>query len=178
MKKIMVLILGVVSVALITGCQKKERAEAPMQQPMVSEQSSAVAPASASAIATEPVQTGMASPVATAVETTTTAVTQAATAAIDQTAALVEKPTPQQVQQALKNAGLYAGKVDGSLGPKTKKAIEEFQAANGLTSDGKVGPRTWAKLGAHLNGASAVATEPIMPMDASATGSTTNGASR
>ena len=50
------------------------------------------------------------------------------------------------VQNALKNANLYAGNVDGVLGPKTKKAIKDFQSQNNLTADGKVGPKTWQKL--------------------------------
>ncbi len=53
------------------------------------------------------------------------------------------KPTSKQIQQALKNAGLYDGKVDGNVGPKTKKAIEAFQTQNGLKADGKVGRKTW-----------------------------------
>ncbi len=61
-----------------------------------------------------------------------------------------DKPTPKQIQQALKNAGVYKGKVDGNIGPRTKKAIEEFQSQNGLKADGKVGPRTWKALSAHL----------------------------
>ncbi|MCX5710547.1 MAG: peptidoglycan-binding domain-containing protein [Candidatus Omnitrophica bacterium] len=60
------------------------------------------------------------------------------------------KPTPLQIQAALKNAGLYTGEVDGKLGPKTKKAIQEFQKANGLKADGKVGPKTWELLKMHL----------------------------
>ncbi len=161
MKKNMVLVVGIVSVAMIAGCSKKESAEAPIQQPMVAEQP--VEGAAMTAMA--PVEPAAAAQVA--------AVTEAATAAMEQVAAnavTIEKPTPQQIQQALKNAGLYAGKVDGSLGPKTKKAIEEFQAQNGLTADGKVGPKTWAKLGSHLSAASAIATEPILPVDDSATG--------
>jgi len=54
------------------------------------------------------------------------------------------------IQAALKNAGYYTGAVDGKLGPKTKKAIEEFQAAKGLKVDGKVGPKTWAELEKNL----------------------------
>lgn len=66
------------------------------------------------------------------------------------------KPTNIEIQTALKNAGFYSGKVDGSLGPKTKKAIENFQSANGLKIDGKVGPKTWEALSKHLS----AATEP------------------
>lgn len=58
----------------------------------------------------------------------------------------VENPDEKMIQQALKNLGLYAGDIDGSIGPKTKEAIKEFQTKNNLTSDGKVGPKTWAVL--------------------------------
>jgi peptidoglycan hydrolase-like protein with peptidoglycan-binding domain len=174
MKKIMVVVLGVGSIALMAGCQKKESAEAPMQQPMVAEQPASGA-GTAAAVATEPM-----APAAAPVAAATTAVTDAAAAAVQQVAAgtPVEKPTPQQIQQALKNAGLYAGKIDGSLGPKTKKAIEEFQSQNGLNADGKVGAKTWSKLGEHLTGANSVATEPIMPADTSATGTTSAESSK
>ena len=61
-----------------------------------------------------------------------------------------EKPTVQDIQVALKNAQLYQGKVDGILGPRTRKAIEDFQEHSGLKVDGKVGPQTWAKLKAYF----------------------------
>jgi len=59
------------------------------------------------------------------------------------------------IQQALKNLGLYSGEVDGSIGPKTKEAIKEFQSKNSLAADGKVGPKTWAALKNALNTSSA-----------------------
>jgi len=59
-------------------------------------------------------------------------------------------PTPKQVQTALKNAGFYKGEIDGKIGPKSKEAIMNFQRDNNLVTDGKVGPKTWAKLKAHL----------------------------
>ena len=55
-----------------------------------------------------------------------------------------------EIQTALKAAGFYAGSIDGKIGPRTKKAIEEFQKANGLQVDGKVGPKTWAELEKYL----------------------------
>ena len=55
-----------------------------------------------------------------------------------------------EIQTALKNAGFYAGAIDGKIGPKTKNAIEEFQKAKGLKADGKVGPKTWAELEKYL----------------------------
>lgn len=64
--------------------------------------------------------------------------------------AVPEKPTTEDIQKALKNAGLYVGAIDGKAGPKTKKAIEEFQKQNNLTADGKVGPKTWEKLKSYL----------------------------
>lgn len=62
------------------------------------------------------------------------------------------KPTAKEVQTALKNAGFYAGAIDGKIGPMTKKATEEFQKANNLQVDGKVGPKTWGALSRYLSG--------------------------
>ncbi len=56
------------------------------------------------------------------------------------------KATPKRIQKALKNAGFYSGPVDGKIGKRTRKAIKEFQKANGLNSDGVVGQKTWEKL--------------------------------
>ncbi|MFA5272139.1 MAG: peptidoglycan-binding domain-containing protein [Candidatus Omnitrophota bacterium] len=72
-----------------------------------------------------------------------------------------EKSTPENIQTALKNAGVYTGSVDGKIGPKTKKAIEAFQQQNGLTVDGKVGPKTWDKLKNYLNKVAEPMPEPI-----------------
>ncbi|MFH2144494.1 MAG: peptidoglycan-binding domain-containing protein [Candidatus Omnitrophota bacterium] len=51
-----------------------------------------------------------------------------------------------QIQQALKSAGFDPGLIDGKIGPKTKKAVKDFQKANNLVADGIVGKRTWEKL--------------------------------
>ena len=51
-----------------------------------------------------------------------------------------------EVQICLQNAGFYKGKINGIKGKSTKKAIREFQKANGLKADGKVGPKTWEAL--------------------------------
>ena len=69
------------------------------------------------------------------------------------------KPGATQIQTALKNAGFYTGTIDGKIGPMSKKAIIEFQKANGLQADGKVGPKTWAALEKYLT---------VSPEDASA----------
>ena len=179
MKKATLSVLGVVFLALvITGCHKKETAEVPGSQPVVMEQTAGAPTANAPIVEAAVSQADSSIQAAsTAVETAASAVTEATQSAVEQAAAVIEKPTPQQIQQALKNAGLYNGKVDGEIGPKTKRAIEAFQSQNGLTADGKVGAKTWSKLGSHLSGASAVATEPVMPADASATGTTTQAVS-
>ena len=36
--------------------------------------------------------------------------------------------------------------INGNLGPNTEAAVKDFQAGNGLTVDGIVGPQTWSKL--------------------------------
>lgn len=36
--------------------------------------------------------------------------------------------------------------VDGNFGPKTKQAVIQFQKDHGLSPDGIIGPKTWAKL--------------------------------
>ena len=57
----------------------------------------------------------------------------------------------QQIQTALKNAGFYTGKIDGKIGPGSKRAIEAFQTSKGLKVDGKVGPKTWTALESYLS---------------------------
>ena len=76
---------------------------------------------------------------------------------VEAPAVVGDKPTDQQIQQALQGAGLYNGPIDGKIGPGTKKAIRKFQIQNELTVDGKVGKKTWAKLAPHLSNAAASA---------------------
>jgi len=66
------------------------------------------------------------------------------------TVSLEKDSRNKEIQIALKAAGFYTGAIDGKIGPKSKKAIEEFQSAKGLKVDGKVGPKTWAELEKYL----------------------------
>jgi peptidoglycan hydrolase-like protein with peptidoglycan-binding domain len=49
-------------------------------------------------------------------------------------------------QQALQQAGLYKGKVDGKFGPQTKAAVKEFQKENGLKPTARLDSATMKKL--------------------------------
>lgn len=62
------------------------------------------------------------------------------------------KENIKEIQTCLKNAGFYAGKIDGIKGKNTRKAIREFQEANGLMADGIVGKKTWALLSRYASG--------------------------
>jgi murein L,D-transpeptidase YcbB/YkuD len=62
----------------------------------------------------------------------------------------VTQPSISQIQAALKNAGFYAGTLDGHSGSQTRSAVKEFQKANKLTADGKVGKQTWKLLEPYL----------------------------
>ena len=52
-----------------------------------------------------------------------------------------------QIQQKLKELGLYTGTIDGVYGTATQKAIRQFQKNCGLTVDGIAGPKTLLYLG-------------------------------
>ena len=58
--------------------------------------------------------------------------------------------TTEQVQAALLKAGFYKGKIDGIMGPKTKKAVKAFQGSRGLKADGVAGPQTQEALSGYL----------------------------
>lgn len=54
------------------------------------------------------------------------------------------------VQEVLKKAGFYSGKIDGKPGPRTAEAVKEFQRSCGLKADGRIGPKTMLKLNEFL----------------------------
>ncbi|MHC1694387.1 MAG: M14 family zinc carboxypeptidase [Eubacteriales bacterium] len=61
-------------------------------------------------------------------------------------------PEVELLQLALKRAGYYTGKLDGSFGPLTQAAVLRFQTAQGLTRDGVVGAITWGRLMPYITG--------------------------
>ena len=58
------------------------------------------------------------------------------------------------IQEKLSRWGYYSGKVDGVYGSKTVEAVKYFQRKNGLSVDGKCGPKTLAALGINVSAAS------------------------
>lgn len=52
------------------------------------------------------------------------------------------------LQAKLNEKGYDCGAVDGIFGPKTDRAVKNYQRAMGLEVDGIVGPKTWAALNA------------------------------
>lgn len=61
-----------------------------------------------------------------------------------------------QIQQKLRQLGLYSGSVDGIYGTATQKAVRQFQKNCGLTADGIAGPKTLLYLGLGSGSSSSV----------------------
>jgi hypothetical protein len=57
-----------------------------------------------------------------------------------------EGPLVLALQQALRELRFWVGEPDGAFGNLTEQAVYAFQKVNGLTVDGRVGPRTWGAL--------------------------------
>jgi len=152
MKNLVLVLVAVFALTTFIGCNKKKKDDAADLNGVTTENVVSVTDNSTNADLTNSV------PVV--VENSSAASTDVAEPAMAPAAsdvAVPGKPTPKLIQQALKNAGLYDGKVDGTIGPKTKKAIEAFQSQNGLKADGKVGRKTWKALSAYLNKSTEVA---------------------
>ena len=52
-----------------------------------------------------------------------------------------------QVQMALKEKGFYLGKIDGVMGPATRRALIAFQRQQGLEPTGRIDQPSIAALG-------------------------------
>ena len=91
-------------------------------------------------------------PTTLSTNTTTTPTTPTITAPTQQ---LKEGDTGAQVkllQKELKSLGFLSGVADGTFGPGTKSAVEQFQSSRGLTPDGQVGKDTLTALRQALRG--------------------------
>ncbi|MGI8594169.1 MAG: peptidoglycan-binding domain-containing protein [Solirubrobacteraceae bacterium] len=53
-----------------------------------------------------------------------------------------------RAQSRMTRAGYDTGGVDGIYGGKTESAVKKLQSDYGLTVDGVVGPKTWARINA------------------------------
>ena len=152
MKKYVSLTLVLTSVLFLAGCQGKS-----VEDEMSIDTDRALE--EIAALTNEEITTTPAGQTLTSTGLSTTATIPVVDASM--TSGVYEKPTTELIQQALQNAGMYSGKVDGDLGPKTKRAIREFQEQNGLNADGKVGPKTWQKLSPYLNSAPVAAVSGV-----------------
>ena len=145
MKKFTFIILALVAVVYLASCGRKQQPISETQEPISIEELSKFD----SSIQTVPEVAAKTAPAVT--------VTPSSTVSPDETKleqlppSGPYKPTVREIQTALKNAGFYMAMVDGKKGPLTKKAIEDFQRANNLEVDGKVGIKTWAVLSPYLN---------------------------
>ena len=146
MKKGILIIMIFVLAGLFYGCSKKQQSLEEMQQPMsmetlVTMNTTSMAPSEAK--------------VPLEVKASSASVLGPVSASSGKLEPLPPggpyKPTANEIQTALKNAGFYSGAIDGKIGPNSKKAIIEFQKNNELVADGKIGPKTWAVLSRYLN---------------------------
>lgn len=146
-KLLIALVAGLVGLSIaLVGCKGRvDKAQEQALQPEleIAEQSLITTEEGMSTQPIEPAQT-------IAMETVPPTAASPAAALERPIAASVKMTREMDIQMALKSAGFYSGAIDGKIGPKTKKAIEEFQKANGLKADGKVGPKTWAVLEKYL----------------------------
>jgi len=60
--------------------------------------------------------------------------------------AISQKEKIKQAQHALKNEGLYKGKIDGNWGSKSRQALMQFEKRNNLPATGKLDSKTFAAL--------------------------------
>lgn len=158
MKKCSVMLVALMFAVTLSGCGKKQQSLEDMQQPMAPEDLNRIKTETQMSQDMKPEQMPLQTPSGVNLNAQ-----QGSLVVVEPQKSETKleplppsgpyKPSSLEIQTALRNAGYYLGKVDGKLGPMSKKAIEEFQKANGLKADGKVGPKTWGILSRHLNAA-------------------------
>lgn len=137
MKRFICAVSVLILLVSLSACRKKQDSLEQMQEPISMESLTII---------------GSEGQVPAAPEAKTTLTVPAKTEALS-IQPMASRPAVTDIQTALQNSGYYKGVVDGKSGPLTKKAITDFQKANGLEPDGKVGSKTWAVLGAYLTSA-------------------------
>ena len=145
MKKFIFIILALVSVVYLAACGRKQQPISETQEPISIEELAKFD----TSIQTVPEVMTKTAPAVTVTPSST--VSPAGTKLEQLPPSGPYRPTVREIQTALQNAGFYMAMIDGKKGPLTKKAIEDFQRANNLGVDGKVGTKTWDVLGPHLN---------------------------
>ena len=145
MKKFIFIILALVSIVYLTGCGRKQQPISETQEPISMEELSKFN-------TSNPTVPEVATKTAPAVTVTPSSAVPPAGVKLEQfLPSGPYRPTVREIQTALKNAGFYIAMIDGKKGPLTKRAIEDFQRANNLEVDGKVGIKTWTVLSPYLN---------------------------
>lgn len=159
MKRYFVLVFVFVFIVYLFGCAQKKKEEEILSMDELGAINAT--PATASEVKPEantgPVVSEIPAAPAATIPPPPAATSVSATPA---TASASSTPSSKEIQTALKNAGYYIGEIDGKFGRITKKAIEDFQEANSLGVDGKVGPKTWAVLSKFLTVQSQPAIKP------------------
>lgn len=154
MKKFIVTMVALGLVSFLAGCGKKQEPISETQEPISMDE---LGKFNAAAVTTsEAVKTA---PTVTVTPSSAILPSETKMAEIKALGGKLEqlppsgpyRPATKEIQAALKNAGFYAGIIDGKPGPMTKKAVEDFQKAHSLEADGKVGPKTWEVLSKYLN---------------------------
>ncbi len=145
MKKFIFVVLALGLVIYLVGCGKKQQPISETQEPISIEELDKLNTSSL----TVPEAAIKTAPAVTVIPSSTVSLAETKIEQLPPSGPY--EPSVREIQAALKNAGYYTGLVDGKKGPMTKKAIVDFQKANGLAVDGKVGTKTWAALSKYLS---------------------------
>jgi hypothetical protein len=139
----------------------------------------ATIPAPASASGTAPQQAAASSPSSTTHKSSTTGKKKKSSHRHSSRREPFQKaPTPDrisEIQTALSRGGYFVGEPNGKWDSNTIGAMQKFQSANGLNSNGKIDATTLQKLGLGSSTAGVDAPKPIKKPD---TNAATNAASR
>jgi peptidoglycan hydrolase-like protein with peptidoglycan-binding domain len=72
----------------------------------------------------------------------------------------LDRDVVRSIQQRLRQRGYYSGAVDGVWGPRTERAVAQFQRSRGLEATGNLNPTTASALGLNPNNLSSSAQVP------------------